>query len=76
MNTKSKTSEVIFAIFVGLAIGFALWWIIGGWILPLTLCGVDNDKQCNPDLVFILSILISVGISTFLTVWKIRKIIQ
>ena len=75
MNKKSKTSEVIFAISVGLVLTFALWWIIGGWVSMIP-CGADNDKHCNPDVVFTISILISVGISAFLTIWKIRKIIN
>lgn len=76
MNKSSNNSEIAFAVLIGAILATALWWIIGGFILPIVLCGVDNDKQCDPTIVNTISVVISLLIAAALTTLRIHKIVK
>jgi len=76
MNEKSRRNEIMFAILVGIILTAAIWWVVGGWIMPLVFCGFDNDKQCNSVLVSNISVVLSILIAGLVTTLKVRKILK
>jgi hypothetical protein len=76
MNKTSKANEIIFAVIIGAILAPAIWWVLGGFILPIALCGVDNDKQCDPTLVNAISVVISLLIAATLTAVRIHRILK